>query len=129
MGLKPKNRNTFFLVNVLAIIIGALAGFVAALFKWLIVIITTLFTLIPQTIGPWGWVIAPALGGLIVAVIVNKGASEAKGLLKLRGMGYLRSLMHILGKVEKFVSEFQLLRYLHQRCALGQEAHLGVRGR
>ncbi|MFW9767696.1 MAG: chloride channel protein [Candidatus Thorarchaeota archaeon] len=60
-------------------LIGVVSGFAAILFRMLILGFSTLFLTLPQVIGTLGWVIAPIVGGLIVAFIVVRYAPEAKG--------------------------------------------------
>ena len=93
-------------ILVLAMIVGVLAGFGAVVFRWFIKVMQTIFY--PQSIDggitesfgwvwdmvgheapgvmeffghvPWYYVIAmPALGGLIVGIMIYFGAREAKG--------------------------------------------------
>jgi CIC family chloride channel protein len=60
-------------------IVGVCSGLTAVYFRYLIFWIGSLFVIIPQTIGPWGWVVIPALGGCFVSIIVLKYAPETKG--------------------------------------------------
>jgi CIC family chloride channel protein len=60
-------------------IVGVCSGLTAVFFRYLIFWIGSLFVIIPQTIGLWGWVLIPALGGCFVAIIVLKYAPETKG--------------------------------------------------
>jgi CIC family chloride channel protein len=60
-------------------IVGVCSGLTTVFFRYLIFWIGSLFVIIPQTIGLWGWVLIPALGGCFVAIIVLKYAPETKG--------------------------------------------------
>ncbi|MHA2601081.1 MAG: chloride channel protein [Candidatus Thorarchaeota archaeon SMTZ1-83] len=63
----------------LGAVVGVVSGLVAVGFRWLIFGTSTLFVLVPQLIGIWGWFVIPALGGLLVGLIVQNYAPEAKG--------------------------------------------------
>jgi CIC family chloride channel protein len=63
----------------LGAVVGLVSGLVAVGFRWLIFGTSTLFVLVPQLIGIWGWFVIPALGGLLVGFIVQNYAPEAKG--------------------------------------------------
>lgn len=60
-------------------LVGVVSGLTAVVLRYLILLIGSLFVMIPQLIGPWGWVLIPALGGCFVSIIVLKYAPEAKG--------------------------------------------------
>jgi CIC family chloride channel protein len=60
-------------------LVGIVSGLTAVLFRFLIFGISSIFIIIPNLLGPAGWVIIPALGGLVVAFIVVRYAPEAKG--------------------------------------------------
>ncbi|MFW9887758.1 MAG: chloride channel protein [Candidatus Thorarchaeota archaeon] len=66
-------------VYIFGALIGAVSGFVAIGFRLLILGFSLVFTSLPQVIGLWGWVLIPAIGGLMVAFIVENYAPEAKG--------------------------------------------------
>jgi CIC family chloride channel protein len=63
----------------LGAIVGVISGLVAVGFRLLISGTSSLFVIIPNYLGPWGWLIAPAVGGLLVGIIVQRYAPEAKG--------------------------------------------------
>ncbi len=63
----------------LGAIIGVVSGITAVLFRWVILVISNFFSIIPQYIGILGWVVLPIIGGLIVAFIVVRFVPEAKG--------------------------------------------------
>lgn len=67
----------------LAILVGVIAGFGAVVFRWLIRNFQTLFfgggANILSFMGQYYIVIVPAVGGLIVGLLVYFGAREAKG--------------------------------------------------
>ncbi len=71
-------RRQVFLYT-LGAFIGVVSGFTAVLFRLLILSISQVFVIIPQVLGIAGWIIVPALGGLIVGFIVVRYAPEAKG--------------------------------------------------
>ncbi len=80
--LKRPNVQYLFL----AILIGVLAGYGAVLFKyilksmqWIFYQDTNDFLFISDTIPLWMKIVMPAAGGLVVGLVVNKFASEAKG--------------------------------------------------
>jgi CIC family chloride channel protein len=60
-------------------IVGVVSGLTAVILRYLILIIGSMFVMIPQLIGLWGWVLIPVLGGCFVSAIVLKYAPEAKG--------------------------------------------------
>ena len=60
-------------------IVGAVSGFTALVFRFLIIGISLVFINIPAAIGAVGWIIVPAIGGIFVGVIVVRYAPEAKG--------------------------------------------------
>jgi len=64
---------------ILGAVVGVISGLVAVGFRWLILVFSVLFVWIPQNIGLVGWLLIPALGGLIVAFIVLRYAPEARG--------------------------------------------------
>ncbi|NHJ12319.1 MAG: chloride channel protein [Candidatus Thorarchaeota archaeon] len=76
---KTEILNERLTLYLLAGIIGLASGLTAVLFRWLVLGVGTLFATIPVFLGPVGWVIAPVIGGLIVAIIVVRYAPEAKG--------------------------------------------------
>ncbi len=63
----------------LSAIVGVASGVTAIAFRCLIFGISSLFVMIPAVLGAWGWIVAPAVGGLFVAFIVQRYAPEAKG--------------------------------------------------
>lgn len=63
----------------LGAIVGVVSGLTAVLFRWLILGIGVLFVMLPSLLGAYGWILAPAVGGLCVGFIVQKYAPEAKG--------------------------------------------------
>ncbi len=80
--LKRPNVQYLFL----AILIGVLAGYGAVLFKyvlksmqWVFYQDTNDFLFISETIPLWMKIVMPAAGGLVVGLVVNYFASEAKG--------------------------------------------------
>lgn len=64
---------------VLGALVGAAAGFTAVGFRYLILYPSYLFSIIPGAIGTIGWILAPIIGGLLVAMITVRFAPEAKG--------------------------------------------------
>jgi CIC family chloride channel protein len=67
----------------LAIVVGAIAGLGAVVFRWLISSVQTLFFSNGAEylgfMGPYYIILLPAVGGLIVGLIIRYGAREAKG--------------------------------------------------
>jgi len=63
----------------LGAIVGIVSGLTAVLFRYLILAFSSIFIMVPDMLGPIGWVIIPVIGGLIVAFIVVRYAPEAKG--------------------------------------------------
>jgi H+/Cl- antiporter ClcA len=63
----------------LGALVGAAAGFTAVGFRYLILYPSYLFSIIPVVIGTVGWILAPIIGGLLVAMITVRFAPEAKG--------------------------------------------------
>lgn len=74
-----ESRNQRLWVYFLAAVVGVISGFTALFFRWLIQGMSLMFVILPAVLGTWGWVLAPALGGLLVAIIVQRYAPEAKG--------------------------------------------------
>ena len=76
-------RNQLFVhhlrLYVLAGLVGLVSGFTAIAFRLLILGGSVIFLAIPQVLGIWGWIIAPTIGGLLVAIIVVKYSPEARG--------------------------------------------------
>ncbi|NHJ12318.1 MAG: chloride channel protein [Candidatus Thorarchaeota archaeon] len=66
-------------VYILGAIVGVVSGFVAIGFRLLILGISISFAVVPQTIGLLGWLLIPALGGILVSFIVVNYAPEARG--------------------------------------------------
>ncbi|MHA1637811.1 MAG: chloride channel protein, partial [Candidatus Thorarchaeota archaeon] len=60
-------------------VVGVISGITAVLFRFLILGFSIIFTAIAQLFGLWGWIIIPMIGGLLVAIIVERYAPEAKG--------------------------------------------------
>ncbi len=77
--IERKNIPQQVYIYSLGALVGAISGLAAVLFRFLITGISYAFVLIPQTIGVLGWIIAPAIGGLLVAAIVIKYAPETRG--------------------------------------------------
>ncbi len=63
----------------LGALVGVVSGLVAVGFRWLILGVSSVFVLIPQALGIWGWILMPVMGGLLVGFIVTRYAPEAKG--------------------------------------------------
>jgi len=63
----------------LGALVGVVSGLTAVLFRYLISVVSSIFIIIPATLGAFGWLVIPIIGGLIVAVIVVRYAPEAKG--------------------------------------------------
>ncbi|KXH69918.1 MAG: hypothetical protein AM326_04810 [Candidatus Thorarchaeota archaeon SMTZ-45] len=63
----------------LGAIVGVISGLVAVGFRLLIFGTSYLFVSIPNYLGDWGWLVAPAIGGIFVGFIVQRYAPEAKG--------------------------------------------------
>ncbi len=67
----------------LAVVVGVIAGFGAVIFRWLINTFQSLFFGAGASylgfLGQYYIILLPALGGLIVGVLVHFGAREAKG--------------------------------------------------
>ena len=76
-------RNQLFVhhlkLYILAGIVGLVSGITAIAFRLLILGGSIIFLYIPQVLGIWGWIIAPTIGGLLVAIIVVKYSPEARG--------------------------------------------------
>jgi CIC family chloride channel protein len=66
-------------IYTLGAIIGVVSGITAVLFRWVILVISGLFAIIPLYLGNLGWIALPIMGGLIVAFIVVRFVPEAKG--------------------------------------------------
>ncbi len=68
---------------ILAILVGAIAGFGALLFRWLISTFQSLFfgggASILSFMGQYYIILVPVVGGLIVGLLIHFGAREAKG--------------------------------------------------
>jgi len=68
---------------ILAVLVGIVAGFGAIAFRWLIKSFQYLFfgngAAILSFMGPYHVILLPAIGGLIVGLLVYYGAREAKG--------------------------------------------------
>jgi CIC family chloride channel protein len=60
-------------------VVGAISGFTAVIFRFLIIGISIVFVTIPAAIGAAGWIIIPAIGGIFTGIIVVRYAPEAKG--------------------------------------------------
>ncbi len=67
------------ILYVLGAIIGAASGLGAVIFRYLVLYPSYFFAAIPAHLGMIGWVIAPVLGGFLVAGLTYKYAPEAKG--------------------------------------------------
>jgi len=63
----------------LGALVGVVSGLTAVLFRYLISAISFIFIIIPATLGTFGWLVIPIIGGLLVAFIVVRFAPEAKG--------------------------------------------------
>ncbi|MGY5874613.1 MAG: chloride channel protein [Candidatus Thorarchaeota archaeon] len=72
-------RNQRLRLYTLASAIGVISGLTAVTFRWLIMVSSAVFALIPAILGPWAWCILPALGGIFVSIIVFRFAPETKG--------------------------------------------------
>jgi len=77
--MRKELSNRIVKLYILAGIVGVISGITAVLFRFLILGISTIFAAIAQLFGIWGWIIIPMIGGLLVAVIVERYAPEAKG--------------------------------------------------
>ncbi|MFC1928200.1 chloride channel protein [Chloroflexota bacterium] len=68
---------------ILAILVGVIAGFGAIVFRWLISTLQSLFfgggASILSFMGQYYIVLVPAVGGLVVGLLIHFGAREAKG--------------------------------------------------
>ncbi len=71
--------NQRLLSYLLGAAVGVVSGLVAVGFRYLILAMGLIFTLVPQVLGIWGWILIPALGGILVGGITVKFAPEAKG--------------------------------------------------
>lgn len=78
--LKKETFKSRSLLYLLGAVTGAFAGLGAVVFRYLILSASYLFAAIPNTVGVLGWVVAPVIGGLSVAVITIRLAPEAKQL-------------------------------------------------
>ncbi|TET09871.1 MAG: CBS domain-containing protein [Candidatus Thorarchaeota archaeon] len=72
-------RRTQVLLYTSGALIGVVSGVAAIVFRILILNFSLLFVLISEFLGVLGWIVAPVIGGLIVAFIVARYAPEAKG--------------------------------------------------
>ncbi len=77
-------KYAFLLAVLFAVTIGIGAGFGAIAFKYLIYFVQYLaFDLLggvlQNTFGSWGFIFIPAIGGLLVGLVIYYGAREAKG--------------------------------------------------
>lgn len=77
--IERKNISQQVYIYSLGALVGAISGLVAVLFRFLIMGISLVFVTIPRTLGIIGWIIVPAIGGLLVAMIVVRYAPETKG--------------------------------------------------
>ncbi len=74
-----KNISQQIYIYSLGAIVGVISGLAAVLLRFLITGVSYVFVIIPQTIGIAGWIIIPAIGGLLVAAIIIKCAPETRG--------------------------------------------------
>ncbi|TXT55443.1 MAG: H(+)/Cl(-) exchange transporter ClcA [Candidatus Thorarchaeota archaeon] len=65
---------------VLGALTGAIAGCIAVVFRYTIFGITQIFSLLPNTIGILGWVIIPAIGGIISGFLYVRFPTETKAI-------------------------------------------------
>ncbi|UCE11630.1 MAG: chloride channel protein [Candidatus Thorarchaeota archaeon] len=72
-------RNQRIRLYTLAALVGVISGVTAIAFRGLILVVSLVFVSLPVYLGSWGWLIAPAIGGLLVSIIVKRFAHEAKG--------------------------------------------------
>lgn len=77
--IEQKNISQQVYMYTLGALVGAISGLAAVLFRFLIMGISLVFVTIPQMLGVIGWIIVPAIGGLIVALIIVRYAPETKG--------------------------------------------------
>ncbi|TFG11365.1 chloride channel protein [Candidatus Thorarchaeota archaeon] len=63
----------------LGAIVGTAAGLMSVAFRHLVLLSSHLFTMIPKVIGVFGWIVAPVIGGLAVALLTLRLAPETKG--------------------------------------------------
>ena len=77
--IERKNISQQIYIYGLGAIVGAICGLAAVLLRFAITGVSFLFVLIPQLIGVLGWIIAPTVGGLLVAIIIIKISPETEG--------------------------------------------------
>lgn len=63
----------------LAAVVGLISGLSAVALRYAILAFSIVFILIPEALGPLGWLIAPSVGGLLVGILIIKWAPESKG--------------------------------------------------
>ncbi|MFW9919132.1 MAG: chloride channel protein [Candidatus Thorarchaeota archaeon] len=71
--------NQRLLSYLLGAAVGVVSGLVAVGFRYLIFGMGLMFVIIPQILGVWGWILIPAIGGILVGAITVRYAPEAKG--------------------------------------------------
>ena len=106
----------------LAAVIGLVAGLTAVAFRYLIYGIGFVFTLIPSNVGLLGWILIPALGGIIVAFIVTRYAPEAKG----HGVPEIMEAYHL--KKGHIRARIPLLKSLASAICIGSGGSCGREG-
>ena len=86
-----KNELSIWVMGLLAIFVGAISGFGALFFRYMIGVVHNLFFLdkfsffydanVHTPPGPWGWyvIFIPVIGAIIVVFLVKNFAIEAKG--------------------------------------------------
>ena len=75
-------RDTVFdrlVLYFLGALVGILSGLTAVVFRALINLLASIFVIIPNLLGTYGWIIAPALGAIVISFMVVTYAPEAKG--------------------------------------------------
>ncbi|MBD3405302.1 MAG: CBS domain-containing protein [Candidatus Lokiarchaeota archaeon] len=65
---------------ILGSLTGAISGCIAVVFRYTIFGITQIFSMIPQSIGILGWVIIPAIGGLISGILFSRYPPETRAI-------------------------------------------------
>ena len=77
--IERKNISQQIYIYGLGAIVGAICGLAAVLLRFAITGVAYVFVLIPQLIGVLGWIIAPTVGGLLVAIIIIRISPETEG--------------------------------------------------
>jgi H+/Cl- antiporter ClcA len=130
-GIIPSSNFRLFFVSVLAAIIGVLAGVLAYLLYELIAIIsnfvffqrwgTTLPSLADNTLGAW-ILIVPAIGGLIVGLMIRYGTP------KISGHGIPEAMEAVLTQRSRIHPRVAIFKPISAAIAIGTGGPFGAEG-